>query len=246
MRSTPHALTVITSRPVRSQLQDKEETPAASTETERIEPAPTVEEENTTDQPLPKMTGLLVSSFNTVTLTPYVYVSFNIRLPSTTYDTMTRSNGFTASGLKDAVVADAFVKRHSTADDDTDGEDDNNRWQELVKADGRLKHRKGGTWWMKCRLVPEKCVEVGDHVIVVAKVLGCGGYQGGEGTGLVYAEGGYRKVEAKGIDMKMEREMERMAADNQALGFRRPSLHLSDSKDGSQTASSNSCGEQGV
>ena len=47
---------------------------------------------------------------------------------------------------------------------------------------------------MRCRLLKEKCVEVGDHMIVVAKVLECGGYEGGEGIGLVYAEGGYRTV----------------------------------------------------
>lgn len=37
-------------------------------------------------------------------------------------------------------------------------------------------------------------MEVGDHMLVVAKVLECGGYEGGEGIGLVYAEGSYRKV----------------------------------------------------
>ena len=88
---------------------------------------------------------------------------------------------------------------------------------------------------MRCRLVPEKCVEVGDHVIVVAEVQSCGGYKGGKGMGLVYAERGYRKLEAE-IDMVQER----ITADEQNKGFRRPSLHLSVSKDGSQTTSSDS------
>ena len=67
-------------------------------------------------------------------------------------------------------------------------------WHDLVESDGRLKKGNGGTWWMRCRLSGEKCVEVGDHMLVVGKVLDCGGYEGGEGIGLVYAEGGYRKV----------------------------------------------------
>ena len=88
---------------------------------------------------------------------------------------------------------------------------------------------------MRCRLVPEKCVEVGDHVIVVAGVQACGGYERGKGMGLVYAEGGYWKVEAE-VDMVQER----VTADDRDKGFRRPSLHLSTTKDGSQTTSSDS------
>lgn len=139
---------------------------------------------------LPEMAGLLVSSLNTVTLYPRPYVSFNIKLPSRTYATIKASNGFTASGLKDARVAEAFTKRKSTLADPF-GE---YVWHDLVESDGRLKKGNGGTWWMRCRLSGEKCVEVGDHMLVVGKVLECGGYEGGEGIGLVYAEGGYRKV----------------------------------------------------
>ena len=201
MRSTPHALTVIISRPFPNQHRHHIE------------------------KPLPKIAGLLVSSFNTVTLTPHVYVSFNIQVPSTTYRAMQHYGGFTASGLKDAVVADAFVKRRPPSAHETDPND--NRWRSLVTAQGELKPGTGGTWWMHCRLVQEKCVEVGDHVIVVGEVLACGGYLGGEGTGLVYAEGGYRKVEAAVIDMEETKQ-----------GFRRLSSYLSDSEDKSQTASS--------
>ena len=185
MRSTPNALTVITSTSSPEQyLAD----PFTALMNKRTEPAPAVEE-NDTDQ-RPKIAGLLVSSFNTVTLTPKPYVSFNIKLPSCTYATIKASGGFTASGLQDARVADAFVKRRNIPlDPHADG-----LWHDWVESDGRLKKGKGGTWWMRCRLLREKCVEVGDHMIVVAKVLECGGYEGGEGIGLVYAEGGYRKV----------------------------------------------------
>ena len=89
---------------------------------------------------------------------------------------------------------------------------------------------------MQCRLVQDKCVEVGDHVIVVAKVLGCGGYHAGHGTGLVYVKGGYRRVRAEKIDIEKERiEMERIVAEEQEQGFRRPALSLSGIKEGSGT-----------
>ena len=207
----PHALAVITSRPGPKQYPDIEKPPAAAA----------------AGRPPPKVAGLLVSSFNTVALTPHVYVSFNVRLPSNTYTGMQRYHGFTASGVKDPVVADAFVKRRHPSGDET--EPDENRWQGLVTTDGKLKPGMGGTWWMHCRLVQEKCVEVGDHVIVVGEVLACGGYWRGEGTGLVYAEGAYRKVEPA-VD-GMEQHIKQ--------GFRRPSSHLLfGSKDISQTASS--------
>ena len=154
--------------------------------------------------PLPKLTGLLVSSFNTVALYPKPYVSFNIRLPSLTYDVIRASNEFTASGLKDARVADALVKRGFALRDRRSEK----FWAEWVGGennDGRLAKGKGGTWWMRCRLQGDKCVEVGDHMIVVAEVLECGGYEDGEGMGLVYAEGGYRKV-GEVVDLREGKE----------------------------------------
>ena len=72
-----------------------------------------------------------------------------------------------------------------------------------MESNGRLKKGLGGTWWMRCRLQGDKCVALGDHMIVVGKVLECGGYEGGEGMGLIYAEGGYRKV-GTAINMDFE------------------------------------------
>lgn len=185
MRSTPNPLAVITSRlPPRPPQDDA----YAWLGNQRNEPAPEGKE-NAMDQP-PKFTGLLVSSFNTVTLAPKPYVSFNIRLPSCTYAAIVASKEFTASGLNDARVADAFVKRQFR----TGVIREDNFWHGWVENDGRLKAGKGGTWWMRCRLSGDKCVEVGDHMVVVAKVVESGGYEGGEGIGLVYAEGAYRKV----------------------------------------------------
>lgn len=192
MRSTPNHLTVIISRPPG---QSRDDELSATSEDQQNGP---VKENDMERQP--KFAGLLVSSFNTVTLTPKPYVSFNIKLPSSTYSAIKASNEFTASGLKDARIADAFVKRKFTPGDFYG----DNIWHDLVDMDGHLKEGKGGTWWMRCRLSKDKSLEVGDHMIVVAKVLESGGYAGGEGIGLVYAEGGYRKV-GEVVDMKEEK-----------------------------------------
>lgn len=245
MRSTPLALTAITSCPNPGHYVDKEDSPAASTETDPTEPAPTtISNDSSTSRSLPKMSGLLVSSFNTVTLTPHVYVSFNIRVPSNTYTTMKHSHGFVASGLRDAAVADAFVKRQarlpppSSSGDEMDRDDysfdfdrnyykDNSRWLDLVEPDGRLKPGHGGTWWMRCRLVRDKCVEVGDHVIVVAKALACGAYSGGKRIGLVYMEGEYQNVRVGALNMEKARMAKRERQRQQRSGHRRPSISLS-------------------
>lgn len=184
MRSVPNPLTVIISRlpPSQSHAADAaEQQPTSAVEKNQKDKDKTQH---------PEFAGLLVSSFNTVTLTPKPYVSFNIRLPSSTYFAIEASKEFTASGLKDAQVAHAFVKRKATVGD-LNGD---NIWRGLAGGDGRLKEGMGGTWWMRCRVLEEKCVEVGDHMVVVGKVVESGGYAGGEGIGLVYADGAYRKV----------------------------------------------------
>lgn len=129
--------------------------------------------------------GLLVSSFNTITLDPIPYVSFNIKRPSSTYDAIHSSGLFTASGVSNAIVAHAFVK----------GNGSTNGWERMVGKDGKLKKDVGGTWWMSCRLVEEKTLEVADHVVVVGEVLDAGTYGDGEAEmGLAYAEGTYRRI----------------------------------------------------
>lgn len=57
-----------------------------------------------------------------------------------------------------------------------------------------------------CDWVREKCVEVGDHVVVVAKVrdvvVGRGGREWGEG--LIYADGQFRR-QGKMLDLRAYR-----------------------------------------
>jgi len=52
----------------------------------------------------------------------------------------------------------------------------------------------GGGIWLQCQLVNEKCIDVGDHVIVVGKVVEGGEYSGAEDEGLIYWKGEYRTI----------------------------------------------------
>lgn len=166
MRSTPHPLTAIVS------YTNKSHFPIVG----KSEPR-----------------ALLVSSFNTITLGPVPYVSFNIKRPSSTYDAILESNLFFASGLNSARVAHKFVKKPSV------GENTGNQhgWEDMLEPEGRDGNgrlKKGGIWWMQCQLVKKKCVNVGDHVVVVAKVLKAGEYKGAKGLGLIYVDGKYREA----------------------------------------------------
>lgn len=71
-------------------------------------------------------------------------------------------------------------------------------WQTLLVDGGEiLEEGMGGVAWMRCQVVKEKCQEVGDHVLVAAKVTEGGEYVGAAGDeGLVYWKGKYRKIGA--------------------------------------------------
>lgn len=53
---------------------------------------------------------------------------------------------------------------------------------------------------MKCQSIKEKCVQVGDHVVVIGKVVEAGPYKEGfqsreDDTPLLYAKGHYRNTD---------------------------------------------------
>lgn len=69
------------------------------------------------------------------------------------------------------------------------------RWKGFVGEEGMLKEG-GGVWWMKCIWEEGMSVEVGDHVVVVGRVVEAGRYEGGRGrVGMVWMDGGYGRVE---------------------------------------------------
>ncbi|KAL8966877.1 MAG: hypothetical protein Q9183_003172 [Haloplaca sp. 2 TL-2023] len=138
--------------------------------------------------------GLLVSSFNTITLDPTPHVSFNLKLPSSTYDEMRKDGIFTASAIKDVDIAQDFLR---------DKQQDPEYEAALIRnvsrnAHGRLAQQKGGLWWMRCRMLGDKCVRVGDHVVVVGEVVDAQRYPDRNvegkvrGEALIYCKGKYR------------------------------------------------------
>jgi len=129
----------------------------------------------------PSYKGMTVSSFTTLTLTPSPIITFNIRKPSQTLTAISKSKQFlihilsaTESGAR---VADAFTKGNRIGSDVF-----------LNSAFAVLKRRANGINQsldppllaaegimkaLRCELLEDKgLIEVGDHVLVLGKVLG--------------------------------------------------------------------------
>ena len=106
-----------------------------------------------------KVTGLLVSSFNTVTLQPQPLVSFNVKLPSSTYDQIVKTGKFDATFVWSVQTAKLFSTQGvATA---TNCKEDRNG----VMA--------GGISKLECEWLKVKSVRVEDHVIMVGRVIAC-------------------------------------------------------------------------
>ena len=135
--------------------------------------------------------GLLVSSYNSVTVSPIPYVSFNIKLPSSTLDAIGASGCFTASVIDDPYTADVFAQINGK---------DEKLCEAMLEDDGRLKEGYGGLVWMKCVWESHRRIDVGDHAIIIGEVLDVGRYPGtglqGE-SAMVYWLGGYNEVDNK-------------------------------------------------
>ena len=156
--------------------------------------------------PLPKdrtvpnpnqQSALLVSSFNTVTLHPTPYISFNIKTPgSQTYQNIRAFGTFTVSGLDDPNTAQAFVETY----EDRKLNKGREKWRTCLGELGKVKRQWGGRWWIRCKYRAKMCTRVGDHIILVGEVLDVGSDVGDEeseqarATGLVYLDGKYRWV----------------------------------------------------
>ena len=170
MRPVPHALTVITS----------------------FQPG-----KDPKNEPEPR--GLLVSSFNTVTLSPRPYVTFNIKLPSSTWDAIKASGHFTASGIDNSATATAFtIGQANSGDRAIKG-----GWaRDWINKDGRLRDHKVAYWWMQCRCTTTQSLLVEDHLIAVGEVLEAGEYLNGRTrileNPLLYANGGYCRLRRAG------------------------------------------------
>ena len=134
-----------------------------------------------------KLTGLLVSSFNTVTLDPVPVVSFNLRLPSSTYDAIALSGHFTVTGISNAKIADLFAKGR--------GIDKHAIYEKPIDSViGSELDIKDGLFQIRCQWLKEKSVEIGDHVIMIGRVLDVtdNKYRTNHTEPLIYSQGRYR------------------------------------------------------
>ena len=115
--------------------------------------------------------GMLVSSFTSVAVSPRPYISFNVKLPSSTYERIRKSKMFAVVSVRNAMFADAFTK-HS--------EDRNILFENLMSQE------------TKSSIHPTRHRLVEDHVIVVGKVIDLGSCnKADERRPLVYFDGRY-------------------------------------------------------
>lgn len=178
MRTHPHSLAAVVAP---SDLND----PIVTRPKDRTVPNPN------------QQSALLVSSLNTVTLHPTPYISFNIKTPgSQTYKNIRKFGKFAVSGLDDPVTAHAFVEKF----EDRESNKGRESWRRFLGSGGKVKQGYGGRWWLLCTYEAKLSSRVGDHAIVVGKVLDAGSDRGTqereqvEETGMVYLDGQYRRI----------------------------------------------------
>lgn len=162
--------------------------------------------------------GVTVSSFCTVTLSPVPIVSFNLRVPSRSWDAISSSGRLRVHLLRaspeGAAAAHAFTLPYEQPDEPFE------RLKQLGAAvfagrDGRRTPPKI-SWEnaviadMSATLLPDKCIQVGDHMIVLAEVERLkwprdheDDFQAGA---LAYGKKGYRRLgeEVKPIERALE------------------------------------------
>ncbi|KAL9078104.1 MAG: hypothetical protein Q9157_002987 [Trypethelium eluteriae] len=119
--------------------------------------------------------AMTVSSMTTVSLSPDPIVSFNIKTPSRTLDAIMFHETFNitllSSNTYGARIADAFARG-----------DAENGFRQVQGVGAKISFQprsfpraptvtsRGVLAHCSCRVLPSKCVEVEDHVIIVAKV----------------------------------------------------------------------------
>lgn len=128
--------------------------------------------------------GMTVSSFNTVTLSPKPLVSLNVRVPSETHSAMAGGGSFLAHVLSantaGARIADAFTKGNNAGGEAfrglVAGGPADPRSVEVYAGKGTqgapLISGSGVMRVLRCRLLPGKEIDVEDHKVLVAEVLG--------------------------------------------------------------------------
>jgi flavin reductase (DIM6/NTAB) family NADH-FMN oxidoreductase RutF len=163
MRSVPHSVTVITT-------------------SDRVSPSPSKQ-----SPPFEGCYGVTISSFSTVTLGPPSIITFNLRWPSRTLDAIRKQGIFRvhtllgdaggrdiAHAFVELAHADAFQKLASEGVAVSTAPNNNTTSPRAEAAVGDAIptiHGPGVMASLLCKAIPEKCVEIGDHIVIIAEVL---------------------------------------------------------------------------
>jgi flavin reductase (DIM6/NTAB) family NADH-FMN oxidoreductase RutF len=131
--------------------------------------------------------GATVSSLQTVTLGPPTIISFNLKMPSRTLSGLLHHKQFGIHLLKGTNktkdLADTFVKKpqHEAFREATRKEfwvglglGPEQKREDNPEIRVPLIRGKGIYGFMRCELMPDKCVIVGDHMVVIARVASLG------------------------------------------------------------------------
>jgi flavin reductase (DIM6/NTAB) family NADH-FMN oxidoreductase RutF len=155
--------------------------------------------------------GVTVSSFTSVSLNPDPIVSFNLKLPSGSWNAIFSSGRMRihilSASASGAAIADSFAQPAS-------GGPFAKIAQSAVKVEfspsepACIAHPGGVVGHLTAELIREKCVECGDHMIVVAKIVACSDFKTAESSTEVAAISGLsyfnRKYRQSGQDIQPE------------------------------------------
>ena len=137
---------------------------------------------NSKDQVESAFRGMTISSFNTVTLSPRPYVSFNVKVPSATHSAISRSGFFLvhilSASSSGASIADAFARGANTNGEafrDIASKATNASNVQIFAGKGTqgapLLAGDGVSRVLRCKTTPEKQLTVEDHVVLIAEVI---------------------------------------------------------------------------
>ena len=126
------------------------------------------------EQKYSRLCAMTVSSINTVTLEPEPVISFNIRRPSRSHDAIFHNGGFNVQFLTASVagryMGEAFSRGNAVKGFQMLDKAGISWSYSSTEANGPLINGDGVLACVKCRLIAKKCVEIGDHTVIIATI----------------------------------------------------------------------------
>jgi flavin reductase (DIM6/NTAB) family NADH-FMN oxidoreductase RutF len=186
MRSIPHSVVLVTAA-----------RPSSPPSSSQVSTSPPVAAQSD------RFAAMTISSMTTVTLSPVPIISFNVKQPSRTLNAIQTRESFFIHLLHNSISGAQIAAAFARGDTDAGYQALENAGAMITLDDETFPHAPkiaaiGISGTLSCRLLPDKCVEVGDHVIVVAQVCeiefvdGDGG--GVQRVGLAYHDGAYKSI----------------------------------------------------